>query len=280
MRGRRPLRSRFVAVSTVSTSSRPSPATSPGGPSTPSGSRDHPAQHLVAAAKAEHPAAAPAWARMSMSQPSARSAARSPMVDLEPGRMTRSASAGSGWPRLQQRQRHAGLQRQRIEVVVIGDARQQRHGDLDAAPLPAVARAACKILRILRRQPVDVGEPRHDAECRPAGPFGDDPRCPRRTAPGRRGSWLIRNPRISARSASGSTAWVPTRLAMTPPRSMSPTSTTGTPRRRRKAHVGDVAGAQVDFGRHCRRLRPARDRPPPPGGRRRRRRPAAGSAAA
>ena len=39
---------------------------------------------------------------------------------------------------------------------------------------------------------------------------------------------LIRNPLISARSASSRTASVPTRLAMTPPRSMSPTITTGT----------------------------------------------------
>ena len=41
-------------------------------------------------------------------------------------------------------------------------------------------------------------------------------------------------PRIIAASASSSTALVPTRLAMTPPRSMSPTSTTGTSAARAK----------------------------------------------
>ena len=49
--------------STVSTSSRPSPATSPGGPSMPSGSATRAAEHLVAAADAEHAAAAPRHAR-------------------------------------------------------------------------------------------------------------------------------------------------------------------------------------------------------------------------
>ena len=39
---------------------------------------------------------------------------------------------------------------------------------------------------------------------------------------------LIRYPRNSVRSSSGSSSQVPTRLAMTPPRSMSATSTTGT----------------------------------------------------
>ena len=42
---------------------------------------------------------------------------------------------------------------------------------------------------------------------------------------------------------------VPTRLAMTPPRSMSPTSTHRHVGRLGEAHVGDVAVAQVDLGR-------------------------------
>ena len=45
---------------------------------------------------------------------------------------------------------------------------------------------------------------------------------------------LTMKPRIIAASASSSTALVPTRLAMTPPRSMSPTSTTGTSAARAK----------------------------------------------
>ena len=43
---------------------------------------------------------------------------------------------------------------------------------------------------------------------------------------------LTTKPRISSASARSSTAWVPTTLAMTPPRSISPISTTGTPARR------------------------------------------------
>ncbi len=43
-------------------------------------------------------------------------------------------------------------------------------------------------------------------------------------------------------------------LAMTPPRSISPTRTTGTPAARGEAHVGDVAGAQVNFRRTARAL--------------------------
>ena len=41
---------------------------------------------------------------------------------------------------------------------------------------------------------------------------------------------------------------------MTPPRSMSPTSTTGTSGGAREAHVGDVVGAQVDLRRAARAL--------------------------
>ena len=41
---------------------------------------------------------------------------------------------------------------------------------------------------------------------------------------------------------------------MTPPRSMSPASTTGTPGGAGEAHVGDVARAQVDLGRAARPL--------------------------
>jgi hypothetical protein len=39
---------------------------------------------------------------------------------------------------------------------------------------------------------------------------------------------LTRNPRICAASSASITVFVPTKLAMTPPRSMSPISTTGT----------------------------------------------------
>ena len=58
---------------------------------------DAPAQHLVAAAQAEHLSAAAHDARRCRCpSPASRSAARSAMVAFEPGRMTRSASPGSG----------------------------------------------------------------------------------------------------------------------------------------------------------------------------------------
>ncbi len=64
----------------------------------------------------------------------------------------------------------------------------------------------------------------------------------------------MRKPRIIAASPGSSTARVPTTAAITPPRSMSPTSTTGHLCGAREAHVGDVAGAQVDLGRGARAL--------------------------
>ena len=56
-------------------------------------------------------------------------------------------------------------------------------------------------------------------------------------------------PRTIMASSPSITALVPTMLAMTPPRSMSPTSTTGTLAARAKAHIGDVVRPQIDFGR-------------------------------
>ena len=47
---------------------------------------------------------------------------------------------------------------------------------------------------------------------------------------------------------------VPTSGAITPPRSMSPTSMTGTSARFGKTHIGDVAGAKIDFRRRPRPL--------------------------
>ena len=62
-----------------------------------------------------------------MSQPSARSAARSARVDLLPGRSTRSVIAGSGWPGSSTQQGHLGVGRQRVQIVEIGQPRQMRH---------------------------------------------------------------------------------------------------------------------------------------------------------
>ena len=68
-------------------------------------------------------------AAMSMSKPAWRSAARSAMVAFEPGRMTRSASPGSAAARLHAHEVDRGLRIERIEIVEIGDVRQDRDRD-------------------------------------------------------------------------------------------------------------------------------------------------------
>ena len=107
------------------------------GPSMPSGSRRLP-EHLIAAANAEHTAAA-ATMRRRVEVPALRAqkSARSAIVDLEPGRMTSAASPGSGSPGRTKTSSTSGSGLQRIEIVEIGDARQHRHGDLRAAAAPA-----------------------------------------------------------------------------------------------------------------------------------------------
>ena len=67
---------------------------------------------------------------------------------------------------------------------------------------------------------------------------------------------------------------------MTPPRSMSPISTTGHVRRLGKAHIGDVAGAQIDLGRAAGALDEDEIGRPRRAARTRRAPPAAGSAPA
>ena len=61
---------------------------------------------------------------------------------------------------------------------------------------------------------------------------------------------LTMKPRISAASSGASTALVPTRLAITPPRSMSPISTTGTSAARANPILAMSFAAQIDF-RHA-----------------------------
>ena len=65
--------------------------------------------------------------------PASRNAARSAMVAFEPGRMTSAASPGSAVPGLTRTSSTDGLGLERIEIVEIGDMRQDRHRDLDAA---------------------------------------------------------------------------------------------------------------------------------------------------
>ena len=62
---------------------------------------------------------------------------------------------------------------------------------------------------------------------------------------------LTMKPSIMRASSGGSTVFVPTRLAMTPPRSMSPMSTTGTSAARAKPMLAMSPCAQVDLGRRA-----------------------------
>ncbi len=142
------------------------------------------------------------------------------------------------------------FQLQRIEIVEIGDARQDRAGDQRAV---ATAHArAFEHNRILARQARGRRQPGHDAEATPAGQSLDlaiavGEQC-------RIAAELVddETPRIIAASARPITALVPTTAAITPPRSISPTSTTGTFGFPREPHIGDVAGPQVDLGRRAR----------------------------
>ena len=185
---------------------------------------------------------------MSMSQPSARSTARSAMVAFDPGRMTRSASPGSGRP--------GGT----MSSATSGSARSgSRSSKLAMRPssgtaiLIGLASSADAVGRratgILGRQP------------RAGGKKGTTPRLGRlRAARVMMRETAVEQPHIAAelvddialerrRSLSSSSITVPTMLAMTPPRSISPISTTGRSRRLGEAHIGDIAGAQIDLGR-------------------------------
>ena len=144
--------SRFSPVSTVSTSSSPSPAHRPRRAldarpgrrrcARASGSR------RTAPARGRRAAHAPA---MSMSQPSSRSTAQIGDRRLRarqhaPAR-SRPASAS---PRAHQHELDVRLGPQRVEVVEIGDPRQQRHRDTHRARRPA---ARPQVGRVLGRQP-------------------------------------------------------------------------------------------------------------------------------
>src|SRR5579875_2040440 len=126
---------------------------------------------------------------------------------------------------------HLRLQAQRVEIVEIRDMRQQGHGN----PQPAGAFGAFffELRRIFRRK-FGAG-----------GKYGTNPkgaqpvraamkRMPSANKAASPRSRLTIKPLMQAASSSASTAWVPIRLAITPPRSISPISTTGTPAARAK----------------------------------------------
>ena len=90
------------------------------------------------------------------------------MVALEPGRITRSASPGQRLARPHPHELDAWLGVERIEIVEIGDMRQQRNGDLDARSGFDGPRSLQR-QRILRRQQPRLGEEGNEAERLPAG---------------------------------------------------------------------------------------------------------------
>ena len=210
-------------------------------------------EHLIAAADAEHVAAAPAMS-FDVDVP-AGLAQRGEVGD---GRLGAGQDdevgvvPGSGSPGRRKIEFHAGLERERVEVVEVGDARIGEHGDERLAAGRRLSSATVEGERVLGGQAAGVLEERHEAEAGPAGGLLDGAHA----VVEQRGiaAELVddeardHGPRPRVRC----TALVPTRLAMTPPRSMSPMRTTGTFGGAGEAHVGDVAGAQVDLGRGAR----------------------------
>ena len=141
--------------------------------------------------------------------------------------MTRSASAGRTSPGRRRRRSTDGLGRERVEVVEVGDAGQDRDGDAEAG-----ARRAARRRGRGRGRPRRGGGGRRRSAGR--GRAGVQPvraaisAMPSAKSAGSPRKRLTMKAFMSSASAGSRTARVPTRLAMTPPRSMSPISTTGT----------------------------------------------------
>ena len=157
----------------------------------------------------------------------------------------------------------AGLGAQRVEIVEIGDARQQRHGDLDPSrdslaalrricgrdgqPRPGWMRTPQRH-RILGRQQRGLGEKRHDAEAAPAGALAD------------RGDAAVEQPDIAAEfvdDIAGQPAALgrrQQRVRADELRDDAAALDVADQHDRHvgglgEAHIGDVAGAQIDLGR-------------------------------
>ena len=249
------------AVSTVSTSSRPSPSTAAGRPldavrigdacGRASGSRRRGRARGRRAARC---------AAMSMSQPCCAQegeigdgrlrARQDDEVGVAPGSARRAARRPADTP---------GSMPQRIEIVEIGDARQHRHGDRErrrrasprrardrAHPRPA-ASAACGSHGTT---PSD-GQPVRSLDRRERR---------RRTGAASPRNLLMRKPRMRARSAGSQH-----RMRADEAGDHAAAVDVADQDHRHvgglgKAHIGDVAGAQVDLGRAARALRPGRGR--------------------
>ena len=117
------------ALMTVVISSRPRPSTVPARPSTPSGSAMVSAKHLIAAAEPEHVAAA-ANMRLDVDVPALR-AQKDEIADggFAAGKNDDFGLGGNRLARPDEDQLDVGLHAQRIEIVEIGDAGENRHRD-------------------------------------------------------------------------------------------------------------------------------------------------------
>ena len=115
---------------------------------------------------------------------------------------------------------------------------------------PVRARGCASVERdgIFGRQARGVGEERQEAERGPAGAPLDRPHARRRTGVGSPRNLLTMKPAIIAASSARAPPWCRRCCAITPPRSMSPTSDDRHVRGAREAHIGDVAVAQIDLG--------------------------------
>ena len=169
------------------------------------------------------------------------------MVVFEPGRMTRSASPGSAVPGCTRTRSTVGFRLQRIEIVEIGDLRQDRHGDLELRALAPRLRMIER-QRILGRQMPRVGKIRHEAERRPAGRRDD--RLLARDEQARIAAKLVDDEARDQRRVVG----IEHRLGADEARDHAAAVDVADDDDRHvggagKAHVGDVVAAQVDLRR-------------------------------
>ena len=188
-------------------------------------------------------------AAMSMSKPAARSAARSAIVAFEPGRMTRSASPGSAAPGRTRTSSTVGLGVERIEIVEIGDVRQDRHGDAHARVRLRWRAALLERERIFGRQQPRVGERTARGRAPPSRSRCAIAAMPSANSAGSPRNLLTMKPRISAASSG-----VEHRLGADEARDHAAAVDVADQHdrhigRARKAHIGDVVRAQVDLRR-------------------------------
>src|SRR5207248_4949356 len=143
---------------------------------------DMAAQHLIPAAQAEDVPAVPMMHQQVDVPPLIAQENEIGQGRLRAGQDYQRGIARQGLGRPDQYELYAGFGTQRIEIVEIGDAGEQRRGDLDAAPLtrraspwPALAAHAWEGQghTVLGGEQCGVGEIRHDTKTREAGTLAD-----------------------------------------------------------------------------------------------------------